>query len=64
MGKVSDDPRVYMREAVAIAKRVIDRPSALLGRRDEEAVKLGVKVLALAEAFEKGAFKLVRRTKG
>jgi hypothetical protein len=58
MGKVSNDPRTYLREAVAIAESVMKRPSD-----QDAALKLAVKVDALAEAFAHGDYKLVRRRK-
>ncbi|HSX22284.1 MAG TPA: hypothetical protein VLE97_05865 [Gaiellaceae bacterium] len=57
MSRVSDDPRTYLREAVALADRVMRRPGD-----EDAAIKLAAKVDALAEALEHGAYKLVRRT--
>jgi hypothetical protein len=57
MGKANDDPRTYLREACVLADQVMDRP-----HDKNTAIKLAVKVQALAEAFEHGAYKLVRRT--
>ena len=56
MGKVSGDPRTYLLAAVELAERVMERP-----QDKDTALKLAIKVAALAEAFEQGAFKLVRR---
>lgn len=56
MGKVSNDPRTYLREALALSDRVLDRPSD-----EATAVKLAVKVQALAEALAHGGYELVSR---
>ena len=56
MGKLSDDPRTYLREAVALAQQVFVDP----GDRDK-AFKLAIKVEALDEAMSHGKFKLVRK---
>ena len=56
MGKVSGDPRTYLLAAVELAERVMERP-----QDKDTALKLAIKVAALAEAFEQGAFKRVRR---
>jgi len=56
MSKVSNDPRTYLREALALAEKVFDRP-----HDESAALKLAIKVQALDEAIQHGAFKLVRR---
>ena len=52
MGKVSQNSRTYLREAVTLADRVIARPYD-----KDMAFKLAVKVLALEEALLHGGFK-------
>jgi hypothetical protein len=57
MSKVSDDPRIYLREALALSERALERPG------DKRVVlQLAVKVQAIDEALQHGAYKLVRRT--
>ena len=56
MSKVSSDPRTYLREAVALSERVLDRPTD-----QDTAMKLAIKVQALDEAFQHGSFTLVSR---
>ena len=56
MGKVSSDPRTYLREALALSDRVMERPDD-----ENAALKLAIKVQALGEAFQHGSYTLVPR---
>ena len=56
MARVSADPRAYLREALQLSDQLMERPGD-----ERTAIKLAIKVQALAEALAHGAFKLVRR---
>jgi hypothetical protein len=56
MSKVSDDPRIFLKEAIVLADQVFSRP-----KDRDAAIRLASKVMALDEALTHGSFKLVRR---